>query len=111
MWARKPASASQGYPFLQSQEAFSLLTDYPMVTCGTLPAPMDLPSDRRSGCVGHECPPNLLPGGPGAGFQAPSATAVTYHRIIEAFRLEKTFEIIESNRKPNAAKSTTKPRP
>ena len=28
------------------------------------------------------------------------------HRIIESFRLEKTFKIIESNRKPNIAVST-----
>ena len=33
------------------------------------------------------------------------------HRMIESFRLEKTFKIIESNRKPNPAKSTTKPCP
>ncbi|KAK4810505.1 hypothetical protein QYF61_004285 [Mycteria americana] len=30
-------------------------------------------------------------------------------RIIESFSLEKTFKIIESNCKPNPAKSTTKP--
>jgi len=29
--------------------------------------------------------------------------------IRESFRLEKTLKIIESNRKPNTAKSTTKP--
>jgi len=33
------------------------------------------------------------------------------HRIIESSRLEKTFKIIESNHKPNIAKSTTKPCP
>jgi len=33
-----------------------------------------------------------------------------YDRIIESFRLEKTHRIIESNRKPNTAKSTTEPR-
>ena len=31
------------------------------------------------------------------------------YRIIESFRLEKTFKIIESNHKPNTARSTTKP--
>jgi len=33
------------------------------------------------------------------------------HRIIESFRLEKTFKIIEYNSLPNAAKSATKPCP
>ena len=36
---------------------------------------------------------------------------VSNHRFIESFRLERTFKIIESNRKPNTAKSTTKPCP
>jgi len=36
---------------------------------------------------------------------------VRINRIIESFRLEKTFKIIEPNCKPNTAKSTTKPRP
>jgi len=31
--------------------------------------------------------------------------------VIEQFRLEKTFKIIESNCKPNTVKSTTKPCP
>ncbi|KAK4818965.1 hypothetical protein QYF61_022632 [Mycteria americana] len=31
--------------------------------------------------------------------------------ITESYRLEKTFKIIESNRKPNTAKTTTKPCP
>jgi len=30
------------------------------------------------------------------------------HRITKSFRLERTFMIIKSNRKPNMAKSTTK---
>ncbi|KAK4821524.1 hypothetical protein QYF61_021927 [Mycteria americana] len=30
-----------------------------------------------------------------------------YHRITESYRLEKTFKIIESNHKPNTAKTTT----
>ena len=40
--------------------------------------------------------------------KAYSSNLVTYCycTIIEAFRLEKTFKIIESNRKPNTAKST-----
>lgn len=58
---------------------------YPTVTCGTLPAPMDLPLDWSSGCsevrnalqFGMLCILNLLPRGACAGFQAPSATAVT----------------------------------
>ncbi|KAK4828785.1 hypothetical protein QYF61_000842 [Mycteria americana] len=33
------------------------------------------------------------------------------HRIRESYRLEKTFKIIESNRKPNTAKTTTTPCP
>jgi len=33
------------------------------------------------------------------------------HRIIESLRLEKALKIIESNHKPNTAKSTTKPCP
>jgi len=32
-------------------------------------------------------------------------------RIIKSFRLEKAFKIIESDRKPNIAKSTTNPCP
>jgi len=32
------------------------------------------------------------------------------HRITKSFRLEKTLEIIQSNCKPNSAKSTTKPK-
>jgi len=32
-------------------------------------------------------------------------------RITESFKLEKTFKTIESNHKPNTAKSTTKPCP
>ena len=32
-------------------------------------------------------------------------------KVIESFRLEKTLKIIESNCKPNTAKSTTKPCP
>ncbi|KAK4810481.1 hypothetical protein QYF61_004261 [Mycteria americana] len=31
------------------------------------------------------------------------------HRITESYRLEKTFKIIESNHKPNTAKTTTTP--
>ncbi|KAK4815886.1 hypothetical protein QYF61_009937 [Mycteria americana] len=31
------------------------------------------------------------------------------HRITESYRLEKTFKIIESNRKPNTTKTTTTP--
>ena len=38
-------------------------------------------------------------------------TLSKFHRIIEAFRLEKTLKIIESNHKPNTAKSTAKPGP
>ncbi|KAK4828690.1 LOW QUALITY PROTEIN: hypothetical protein QYF61_000528 [Mycteria americana] len=34
-----------------------------------------------------------------------------FYRIIESFRLEKTFKIIESNRKPNTTKTTTTPCP
>ncbi|KAK4818706.1 hypothetical protein QYF61_017927 [Mycteria americana] len=33
------------------------------------------------------------------------------HRITESYRLEKTFKIIESNPKPNTAKTTTTPCP
>jgi len=33
------------------------------------------------------------------------------YRIIESFRLERTFKITESNHKPNTVKSTTKPCP
>ena len=32
-----------------------------------------------------------------------------YYRIIESFRLEKTFKVIESSLKANTDKSTTKP--
>ncbi|KAK4807135.1 hypothetical protein QYF61_018476 [Mycteria americana] len=32
-------------------------------------------------------------------------------QILESHRLEKTFKIIESNRKPNTAKTTTIPCP
>lgn len=35
--------------------------------------------------------------------------ASSTNEIIQLFRLEKTFKIIESNQKPNPAKSTTKP--
>lgn len=31
--------------------------------------------------------------------------------FIESFRLEKNFEIIESNHEPNTARTTTKPCP
>ncbi|KAK4831476.1 hypothetical protein QYF61_017724 [Mycteria americana] len=34
-----------------------------------------------------------------------------FHRITESYRLEKTFKIIESNRKPNTTKTTTIPCP
>jgi len=40
-----------------------------------------------------------------------SAESIRLHIIIESFRLEKTFKIIESNRRPNTAKSTSKPHP
>ncbi|KAK4831266.1 hypothetical protein QYF61_016736 [Mycteria americana] len=33
------------------------------------------------------------------------------HRITGSYRLEKTFKIIQSNRKPNTTKTTTIPRP
>jgi len=33
----------------------------------------------------------------------------SFCRIMESFRLEKTFKIIKSNREPNTTKSTTKP--
>ena len=36
-------------------------------------------------------------------------TAMSLPRIIASLRLEKTFKIMESNCKPNTAKSTTKP--
>jgi len=36
---------------------------------------------------------------------------VNLHRIVESFRLEKTFKIIESNHKLNTAKFTTEPCP
>lgn len=64
-------------PLCRCKRIFLLLTNHPMVTCGTLPAPVDLLLDWRSEHVGHECPPNLLHRDPSAELQAPNATAGT----------------------------------
>ena len=56
--------------------------------------------------------PHLAPSetGPSELWEA-TGVAKENDRIIEAFRLGKTLKIVESNRKPNTAKSTAKPRP
>ncbi|KAK4828813.1 hypothetical protein QYF61_000870 [Mycteria americana] len=40
---------------------------------------------------------------------AQAASNLDNHRITESYRLEKTFKIVESNHKPNTAKTTTTP--
>ncbi|KAK4828697.1 hypothetical protein QYF61_000535 [Mycteria americana] len=50
-------------------------------------------------------------GGASLKFMKEIPLEVENHRITESHRLEKTFKIIESNRKPNTTKTTTTPCP
>ena len=53
----------------------------------------------------------LALGGDMQGKREGESQVESFSRIIESFRLEKTLKVIESNPKPNTAKSPPKPRP